>query len=292
MKRFLVISLLVMLSACDAERREAQAPVQAPAAPAEPAASAPDVVAEVNGEAITRTELEQMALDMFGEYQAAAMTDEARAKLLDSMVSTLALAQKSSAELSEEELARIDNKTRRYRENLLVSEYVRRNVTRQPVTESMVREYYERNPQRFGAGSAPRYQLLTTRQALAVDQRNAFLKKYGELKSSPSLQAMHESFQRAGFDTLYQTGVAEPGLLPSRLQQVIESQKPGELSGLHYVDDKPYLVLVEELIQTSPKPLSEVRDQIRKTLAMANLKEAVQSLSETVKQEASITIKP
>jgi hypothetical protein len=233
-----------------------------------------------------------VALEMFGEYQASAMDEATRAKLLDSMVATLALAQKSEAELAADELARIEHKTRRYRENLLVSEYLRRNADRQPVTEAMIQDYYERNPQRFGATSVPRYQLLTTQQPLAIDQRNAFLKKYAELKSAPSLEAMHQGFQQSGFDTLYQTGVAEAGLLSTRLQQLIDSQAPGELSELHYIDDKPYLVLVDEVIQTSPQPLAEVRGQIRKTLAMAQLKEAVRSLSEQVKQEASITIKP
>ena len=66
---------------------------------------------------------------------------------------------------------------------------------------------------RFGASQVPRYQLLTTRQALAVDQRNAFFRKYGELKSEPTLEAMNRKFQQSGFDTLYQTGVAEATLM-------------------------------------------------------------------------------
>jgi hypothetical protein len=282
-------TLAILLVACEAEQ-QAAAPVPAPAPEVEPVVL--DIAAQVNGEVITRAEVEQMALEMFGEYQASAMDDASRAKLLDSMVSTLALAQKSLAELSDEERVRIENKTRRYRENLLVSEYVRRNATRQPVTESMIQDYYKRNPQRFGAAQIPRYQLLTTRQPLALDQRNAFLKKYAELKSAPSLQAMHQGFQQSGFDTLYQTGVAEPGLLSVRLQQIINAETPGKLSDLHYVDEKPYLVMVDEIIQTQPQPLSEVRSQIRKTLAMAQLKQAVQELAEQVTKEASITIEP
>jgi len=294
MKRIIAISLITLLAACEAGEREiVQAPAAEVALPVDVPLVVPvDVVAEVNGETISRAEVEQMALEMFGEYQAAAMDEASRARLLDSMVATLALAQKSLAELSDEERARIDNKTRRYRENLLVSEYVRRNVDRKPVTESMIQAYYDRNPKQFGARTAPKYQLLSTRQPLALDQRNAFLRKYGELKSAPSLQAMHQGFQQSGFDTLYQTGVAEKGLLSARLQQLIASQTPGERSDLHYIDDKPYLVLVDELIETSPKPLNEVRGQIRKTLAMAQLKEAVKSLSTTVKQEAAITLKP
>lgn len=285
MKPALAIILTILLSACEAEQQAA-----APEPVVE--AVALDIAAEVNGEVITREEVEQMALEMFGEYQASAMDDATRAKLLDSMVATLALAQKSLAELSDDERVRIDNMTRRYRENLLVSEYVRRNVDRKPVTESMIQDYYDRNPKQFGAGTAAKYQLLSTRQPLALDQRNAFLRKYGELKSAPSLQAMHQGFQQSGFDTLYQTGVAEKGLLSVRLQQLIASQVPGERSDLHYVDDKPYLVLVEDVIQISPQPLNEVRQQIRKTLVMAQLKEAVKSLSMTVKREAAITLKP
>ncbi len=48
----------------------------------------------------------------------------------------------------------------------------------------------------------------------------------------------------------------------------------------------------DEVIETSPQALNEVRNQIRKTLAMAQLKEAVKSLSAAVKQEAVITLQP
>ena len=291
MRTLIAIPLILLLAGCEAEQ-PAETEVTAPEAEAVAETVADDIAAEVNGEVITQTELEQQAIDMFGEYQASAMDEATRQKLLDSMIATLVLAQKSAAELPEDEIARIDNKTRRYRENLLVSEYVRRNVDARPVTEAMIRDYYERNRALFGASRVPRYQLLSTRQALAVDQRNAFLRQYGELKSEPTLEAMHRKFQQSGFDTLYQTGVAEPGLLSERLQQLIESQPPGQLSELHYIDEKPYLVLVEEVIETSPQPLSEVRGQIRRTLAMAQLKQAVQALSEQVRQEASITIEP
>ena len=291
MKIRFAIPLILLLAGCEAEQQvEAQATAPEPEAVVETVPV--EVAAEVNGEIISQAELEQQAVDMFGEYQASAMDEATRQKLLDSMIATLLLAQKSVAELSDDEIARIDIKTRRYRENLLVSEYVRRNVDAKPVTESMIRDYYNRNLERFGASRVPRYQLLTTRQALAVDQRNAFFRKYGELKSEPSLEAMHRKFQQSGFDTLYQTGLAETGLLSDRLQQLIESQQPGQLSELHYIEEKPYLVLVEEVVQTNPQPLSEVRGQIRRTLAMAQLKQAVQELSEQVKQEASITIKP
>ena len=285
MKRLVCITLLFLLAACEAEQQD----VARQAAPA-PATAPVDVAAEVNGEVITNAEVEQMALDMFGAYQAAAMDQAARQKLLDSMVSSLLLAQKSLAELPQAERARIENKTRRYRENLLVSEYLRLHMTPQPVTESMIQDYYDRNLPLFGAAEVRKYQLITTRRPLALDQRNAFLKKFAELKTETSLQVMQQKFQASGFDTAYQTGVAEPGLLSTRLRQVIDNQTPGQLSDVHYIDEIPYLILVDEVLQKQAKPLSQVRDSIRKTLAMAQLKETVKSLSESVKKQASITV--
>lgn len=284
MKITAFIAVIVLLAACEAGQREAeQAPPAAAAAPV-------DIAAEVNGEVITHAEVEQMALDMFGEYQAAAMDAEAKQKLLDSMISSLLLAQKALDELSEEERARIENKTRRYRENLLVSEYVRLNMTPAPVTESMIQDYYQRNLAQFGQGELRRYQLITTRRSLPLDQRNAFLQKFAEIRAEESLEAMQRKFRQAGFETTYQSGVAEPGLLSSRLQQVIDSQTPGQISDVHYIDDVPYLVLVDEVIETRAKPLSQVRGGIRKTLAMAQLKQAVKTLSEAARQQAEVSI--
>ncbi|MCP4238018.1 MAG: hypothetical protein GY770_31390 [Aestuariibacter sp.] len=50
------------------------------------------------------------------------------------------------------------------------------------------------------------------------------------------------------------------------------------------------IVKVDEVLQKNAKPLNQVKASIRKTLAMAQLKETVRTLSETVKQQASVTI--
>jgi hypothetical protein len=286
MKRLYFIAFFILLSACDQQKQQAveSTPAETPAAVTAP------IAAVVNGEVIMESELEQLALDMFGEYQASFMDEVARQRLLDSMVSTVALAQKSFTELSAEERAKIENKTKRYRENLLVSQYVRSNVTPSPVTEAMIQEHYNKNLPLYGASSIRKYQLVTTRQALAVDQRTAFLRQLAEMKSETSLQRIHEKFKSSGFQTSYQSGVAEPGLLSKKLQQIIDSQTAGKLSDVHFIDDIPYLVLVDEVLQKKAKPLSQVRNDIRKTLAMAQLKEAVKSLSESVRKQAAVTI--
>jgi hypothetical protein len=286
MKRLYFIAFFILLSACDQQKQQAveSTPAETPAAVTSP------IAAVVNGEVIMESELEQLALDMFGEYQASFMDEVARQRLLDSMVSTVALAQKSFTELSAEERAKIENKTKRYRENLLVSQYVRSNVTPSPVTEAMIQEHYNKNLPLYGASSIRKYQLVTTRQALAVDQRTAFLRQLAEMKSETSLQRIHEKFKSSGFQTSYQSGVAEPGLLSKKLQQIIASQTADKLSDVHFIDDIPYLVLVDEVLQKKAKPLSQVRNDIRKTLAMAQLKEAVKSLSESVRKQAAVTI--
>ncbi|MCP4979529.1 MAG: hypothetical protein GY935_03420 [Gammaproteobacteria bacterium] len=253
-------------------------------------ASPVSIVAEVNGEVIMKTELEQMAIDMFGEYQASTMDDNSRGKLLESMVSTLALAQASVVELPKERLDAIENKTKRYRENLLVSEYIRANASPPPVTESMIADYYGRNLAQFGQSSVRKYQLITSRQALAVDQRKDFIKLFSTIKTEPTVQAIHQSFLNSGFQTTHQSGVADAGLLSKKLLQVIDSQPVATVSDIHFIDGVPYIVKVDEVLQKSAKPLNEVRASIRKTLAMAQLKEAVRTLSETVKQQASVTI--
>ncbi len=249
-----------------------------------------DIVAEVNGEIILKSELEQVAVDMFGEYQASTMDENSRGKLLESMVSTLALAQASVAELSKDQLDLIENKTKRYRENLLVSEYIRANASPPPVTESMIANYYGMNLAQFGQSSVRKYQLITSPQALATDQRKGFIQLFATIKTEPSMQAIHQKFLNSGFQTTHQSGVAEAGLLSKKLLQVIGSQPVAKVSDIHFIDGIPYIVKVDEVLQKNAKPLNQVKASIRKTLAMAQLKETVRTLSETVKQQASVTI--
>jgi len=283
MKTFIFIFLTLFISACEE-------PKQATVIEQVVEEIRQDAIAEVNGEVILKPELEQMAVNMFGEYQASIMDEASRQKLLESMVSTLALAQVSLNQLSEEQRSIIENKTKRYRENLLVSEYVRANATPEPVTESMIAEYYSKNLSQYGQENVRKYQLITSQQALAVDQRNAFLKLFAEIKSEPSLAAMNRKFITSGFQTTYQSGLTGAGLQAQKLLQVINTQTPGKLSEIHYIDGTPFIVMVDEIIQKKAKPLSQVRNSIRKTLAMSQLREAVKTLSESVRQQASVTI--
>ena len=96
-----------------------------------------ELLAEVDGVKVFQTELDNVLVEMFGEYQALSLDQQARKKALKSLVATKSMAKLAIRELSKDELEKIGYKVMQYRENLLVNEYVKSNVTMQQVTNKI-----------------------------------------------------------------------------------------------------------------------------------------------------------
>jgi len=62
----------------------------------------------------------------------------------------------------------------------------------------------------------------------------------------------------------------------------------GDISSLHNIDGVLVRFRVTELIETPAKPLAEVRQQIRKSLAPVQLKKSIQREAELLKRDREI----
>jgi hypothetical protein len=256
-------------------------------APAETGIDHGELLATVDGIPIYEMELDELLLDMFGEYRAMSMDEKSRRRALDSLIASRALAKEAEARLDTQQLEAIETKTRKYRENLLINTYMRDNVDLSSINDKAVTEYYEKNPDLFGKKKIKQYRMLSSRDALPEDQRNHLISAMATTVDM-SLEQKQTVLSKAGIDLQLSRNEMNKNYLDSKLYAFIDAQQVGRTSDLTFIRGKPYVVEVLSERELQPRPLIEVKETIRKSLVLARLKEAIKKKSAQVLAKSSV----
>lgn len=246
------------------------------------------VLARVNGSAITQYDLEQTIRSTLGRYMASRLDEAGRRKVLESMVASRAIAQAQEADLSEKDRAVIENKMQAYREELLVMQYLSRHAPPQPVTQEMVREYYESNPEQFGGKTIRTYEMITGNRKLKAGERDRLIAALKDAAQNKKWKSWVTALQRQGYPVAFRQGQVAEKILHPQLQQLMKTLKKGETSQLVFVKGSPYVVRIVNEEKIAPRPLSEVSFQIRKSLAPVQLKKSVKQAAAEVLETAVV----
>lgn len=245
------------------------------------------VLAEVNGHKIYQQDLDNTLIAMFGEYQASSLDVQGREKALQSLVASRAMADLALKTIDQQQMDFIEDKAQRYRENLIINAYVKQNIVPEPVTNKMVEDYYNGHLEKFGQQSLRQYELLSTKSALPADSRDKFLQAFEQAKKLEP-EKIQQQLKQQGYELLYHKGITGENLLEPKIRDFIAAQKLNDLSNITFVDGKAIAVRVNSDITKPAKPLSTVREDIRKSLAMIQLKKAIKILSEIALEQVNI----
>jgi hypothetical protein len=287
--------LFVFLISC----AENQNPEQQPAAEqTEPAdeTTTPEIVlkgddivlARVSGSPITRYELELTIDASLGAATASRLKPEDRRKILESLVTSRAIALAQQQNSSAVELAELEKKVQAYREQLLVKQYLARHTSPQPVSAEMVQEYYEKHPERFGAQKIRTYEMIFSRQELSPAARQALIRVLSQAADMPDWRQWVKILQQQGHAVDFKEGQVTEKILHPRLRQLMQPLKKGETSRLAFVKGSAYVVRIVEDRQVAARPLPEVSAQIRKALVPVQLKKAIKEVSAQVLETAEV----
>lgn len=238
-----------------------------------------NVLATIDGVKIHASQLDATLIEMFGAYKASQMDEASRKKALDSMLAAYALSQQALLDLPDTKVNAIEEKSRRYRENLLINAYMQTKMKASTLSSEKIKTYYKNNLEKFGKQTVKEYQLLTIRTELAEESRDKYLATISVAKKSGKLQTIKQSLEKQKFDVQLHAGVLDKKLLSQRLYNFIDAQTQNKLSEIIFIDNKPYLVVVTAEKTTKAKPLSEVRDDIRKNLILKELKKTIKEQS-------------
>jgi hypothetical protein len=247
-----------------------------------------NVLATIDGVEIRESQLNAVVTDMFGQYKASQMDIDTRRKALDSMLASYALSQQAMSSLTRKRINKIEEKTRRYRENLLVNAYIQTKMDVGALSNEKIKSYYENNIKKFSGNKIKEYQLLTTREVLAEEVRDKFLSAVAANKNLNQLQKIKDALEQHEFDMLLQTGELDKEHMDKRLYAFINTQLLNKVSEITFIDSKPYTVVVtsETIIKT--KSFTEVKDTIRKNLVLKQLKKVLKEQSADVIAKSNI----
>lgn len=246
------------------------------------------VVAKVNGEAISAYDWQQAILSNLGEQNAYLLDDDARQKVLQSLVAAKSMAQKELKSMTASEKLELQKQTEAYREQLLVKRYLKSAVTINPVTSEMVEEYYQKHPERFGANRTVEYQLIRLVANVDGDARNKLITQLQGASNAKEWDALTQVARKgnASFQWLQQK--SQPQILEAPLSSIVANTAKGAISEVFWVDGKPLRVRVLDEQWSAPKPLSEVSTEIRKSLAPNQVKQAVKLATDAILLESDV----
>lgn len=264
------LALAVLLAGCNDDSKQALSDV-----PLEPSAT----LVTVDKTPITRAQLELTIERTLGESAPLYANEEVERKILESLVSSRAMALLAERELNAGEREQLELKTQAYREELLVRNYLAAHANPEPVTNEQVADYYNRYQDEFGGGVEKTFEIIASDQDLEPAQRTELI----TLLSGPQVQGndwqkLVADWRQAGKPLQYRQSRLKLELLEQPLRSLVEPTAAGSIAPL-YVDGQLLLVRVTAEQKLPAKPLAEVSGQIREKLAPQALKQVVKSLS-------------
>lgn len=271
-----ITSMLILLSACqeDADKKSS--------------AIKEKTLVTVNGGSITDRDLQVASVRIVGAQRAFILDDNVKKKILESMVMSRVISGQALKEIDKEEQDQIERKTRDYREELLVKSYLRKNVDPQPITQEMVKDYYEKNPELFGAKNIKQFELITTRKKVLGAQREQVLAVLNKARKSTNWKSFAKNTNKGKGVLEYRTGKTSEKLLNTQLQSVMINMKTKDISRPVFIEGKPYIVRISKEKQVKARPLTEVSTKIRRMLAPQQLKNAIKIVSEKLMKDAKV----
>jgi hypothetical protein len=219
----------------------------------------------------------------------AGLNADAHAKVLESLVTSRAIALAREPELDAQSRAELEKSVARYREQLLVEQYIADHYAPKPISQAEIVAYYKEHATSFGAHSVRSFELLTSPLDAGAQPQQDALTKLAAASNTADWKATASKHPAAGQAAIeYQTGTASDQVLHPRLRHTLLSLPLRQTSATIVIDQRAYIVRVTGESETEPRPLAEVSDGIRKSLAARALKDSVANASADVRKRTQI----
>ncbi len=182
-------------------------------------------------------------------------------------------------EALDEEGISVDEYRKRIKEQILRAKLVNRQVkSKIVITQEDIRTYYESHPERYGPKK--RYRL---RQILMRPPTGAFKKEkaekrkqmewiLGELKQGKPFADMARNFSEVLAEEEGRLGLFDFEELSEKLQEALRGKRAGEFTEILETDQGYQIVLIEEIVETPAKELSEASAEIEEALFQEQIK--------------------
>ena len=246
------------------------------------------IMASVNGENISLFDLEFGMEQMLGKTNPKIKDPKTRKNALKNLVLGKALAQEYEKEMTAEEKIRLNKKIQLYREELLVSEYLKNYARPEPVSKELIEKYYHEHPEEFGAQTLKSFEMISTTRPMDLKEKNIFISvlKYGA--QTDDWDNFYRTLKNRGYPVVYRKINLDDQSLHKNIRIVSKKLGLKEVSPVIPLNKRLHIVRLENEMNIPPKPLKEVINEIRRSLRPIQLKKAIKLAKEQVLEKMDI----
>lgn len=254
------------------------------------------IVARFGDKTITQNELEYQISQLPEESRAQAKTLMGLKSFLNNYIDRKIFLEEIEARPTDPE---IERQARLYRENLLIQDYLDRELKKRIITEQAARKHYEKNKHKYITPMMVRAANILIKVApdASPEDRQAARERAEEVlkrvRKGEDFAALAREFSedevtgKRGGDMSY----LPPGRLPPELDTVVFSMgKEGEVSDV--VESRMGYHVLKFLGRKKPQQVSynQVREQILESLGPSNRRAAYQDLAQELREAKSVRI--
>lgn len=232
----------------------------------------------VNGKAITSAQLEY-ALSRLTSGQPIPTNQALSNKVLDSLISSRAMALLQESTLTPSEHTLLALKVAAYREELLVKDYINAHAIAQPVTQDQVKNYYLNNLKDFGGDNLKTFEYIQSAPVYDDDDKAKLTEAFNSITFASDWKNSAETFNKQGLNVSFKKAKMREQLINAPFKAIVEATPVGQQSAVQ-VGDTVWILKVTNTQKIAAKPFAEVSHQIRKTLAPQQIKAAIKAVSE------------
>ena len=190
--------------------------------------------------------------------------------------------------MSAEEKRAFEHRVASWRAEQLVKRWLKANIEPESVSEARVKEYYEKHPQRFGGGERKRYEILQVVSADDPDLRDRAIDLLARARKTDDWARFAREHSSAELPVDLRRGRSGPELENEQLRKRLERLEKGEVSSVSTAGGRVSVVRVTAEEQLAPRPLAEVRADIRRRLAPTQLRSAVKEVMDRAMTDAKV----
>jgi parvulin-like peptidyl-prolyl isomerase len=280
-----------------------------------------DIIATVNGEAITGAsieaqlkQLESQYPQMFQGVDGPTRKDEFKKRLIDNAVNQLLIKQEAAKQgltVPDEEIAKtiadlkknfpndaafeealkkngitLAELTERERENLLAQRLIEKMTKNAAVDEKAMKDYYEKNKATVftdKAAAHAQHILFAEKDKANAEKVLAEINAGGDFAALAKKWSTDPGSKEKGGDLGWPTTPYVP-----EFQKAIDSLKVGQISGLVKTQYGWHIIKVLEIRGQAVKPFEKVKDQIKQILLQQQQADTFQKLLDQLKKAAKI----
>jgi peptidyl-prolyl cis-trans isomerase SurA len=183
------------------------------------------------------------------------------------------------------------------REQILRKRLVNLKITSKIViTEEDIKSYYENHSDKYGGEKKYHLRNIIMKVSLPADEKEKREVKlrmdevYAKLKAGQSFETMAKTYSESLASEGGDLGLFGLHDLSPQLQNEIKEMKAGEFTPVLYTDQGYQILYVQEIVNTSGKPLEEVSHEIERILFDDIVDNKFQSWLENLRKQSHIKI--